>query len=346
MNAPSFPIDLDAVAADIRVWCRSLEVPGAPVGTYRFEANGEPTLYASAEMAMIRWIIGDDLAAMPDEERSQWADVINSRQDPSDGHYESDMGGHSVIYTNGAVINALNVLGKKHRHPVRLYSDFNTADTVKEWISSRDWSEAWTGSHDFWGGVVPWSHSAQASPEWRRAVDEWLEENFDPHYGSWPKGCLDRTKHRLTPVGSAIHLYPYYRHHGRKVPGADVLAGQILEWQHEDGGWGEADDPIMRRVFAAMDSLYVLAVAAEQSSPETAEPLRAGARRYLELAHFGAHLGDREYFGSLHATLGWVSSLGYLQRMFPELFTSTKPWTNLHDVGDVFRLDTVRCATT
>ena len=340
MDSISFPIDLDSIAEDIRLWCGSLEVPGAPVGTYRFEASGEPTLYASAEMAMIRWIIGDDFVAMSDEERTQWADVINARQDPSDGHYESDMGGHSIIYTNGAVINALNILGKKHRYPVSLYDDFNSEGTVKEWISSRDWSEAWTGSHDFWGGVVPWSHSSRASSEWRRAVDEWLEENFDPRYGSWPKGGLDRTEHRLTPVGAAIHLYPYYRHHGRHVPGAEVLAEKILEWQLDHGGWGEADDPISRRVFAAMDSLYVLYVASEQS-PELAERVRAGARRYLDLAHFGAHLGDREYLGSLHATLGWVSSLGYLQRMFPELFTSSNTWGNLHDVGEVFRLDTV-----
>lgn len=83
-------INLNAIADKVGAWCESMRVPDAPYGTYRFSVDDGPNYYASADIAITRAVIGEDLASLSDEHRDQRASILNARQDPIDGHYSPE----------------------------------------------------------------------------------------------------------------------------------------------------------------------------------------------------------------------------------------------------------------
>ena len=103
----SKPLNLRHVADHVRAWYTSRAVPDRAYGTYQFVLDGPANFYASCDVAIIRWIIGERLEnELSVEQRRQWADVINGFQSPVDGHYGPEMNDH-IANSNGRATKAL-----------------------------------------------------------------------------------------------------------------------------------------------------------------------------------------------------------------------------------------------
>jgi len=101
------PYDLDAVKGGIRAWYATLEVKGAPYGAYAMRPGGKPSLYASADLAWIRWICRD--LEITEKQRKDWIAFLRSRRNP-DGTYRHRTG-HCPAHAACHVTGALHMLG-------------------------------------------------------------------------------------------------------------------------------------------------------------------------------------------------------------------------------------------
>lgn len=324
------PIDLHTVADRVRRWCNSVAVSDAPYGTYRFTQNGEPSFYASADIAMLRWMIGEDLKALDDEKRTQWADVINSYQSPVDGHYGPEMN-HHVMHANGTAVKSLSALGKQYRYPVGFYRLFNTPERIGPWLSQINWTNSWGASHLVKGGPAMWMNSTRATEEWKVACFMWFDDQLN-EYGSWPRDFYYDHSNPITPIGCAVHVWPLYRHTGREVPGLELLADCVLDWQNPMGYW----DAVGR--FGTLDALYALSVAITEDLPRKSL-YQDALYRYIPV-HFA--LGEAPWVTfNAHRVLGWAGCIGYLQRGLPDEFTGDIRWGDIFDLKEIYDLDTV-----
>lgn len=328
-------IDLDSLQREVREWCDSMAVAGAPPGTYRFTPDGAPGFYAAADMAIIRWAIGDDPRQLPASERAAWIETINSHQRPADGRYGPEMD-HHLLHANGTAVNALTILGGQHRYPVRFYQLFARPERIGPWLSSLSWqSGTWRTSHLVWGGPVCLNTSRQTTDAWRKELFGWMEEQLDATTGSWPRelsATAPATAQPLAPLGCAVHLWPLWRHLGRPVPGVEALAELVLTLQTPGGDW----DGIR---YGSMDALYVLMVAADVA-PARAERYRSAMRRYLTVLMDDWN-GPRTAFADVHRALCWVSSMGYLSRAVPDAFLGDARWGDIFDRSEIYDLDAV-----
>ncbi|MAS34402.1 MAG: hypothetical protein CL610_10370 [Anaerolineaceae bacterium] len=325
-------IDLNQTAERIARWCEDRRVPDAPYGTYKFTAHDDPNFYASADIAIIRWIIGEDLkTALTPTQRAEWAGVINSYQNPIDGRFGPEMG-HHVLHANGSATNALCILGERYKYPVRFYDLFNTPETIGPWLSNINWNNAWGASHLIWGGPALWINSAKATPEWKEACFAWFEQQLN-QFGSWPKDFAYSLTPPISPLGCAVHVWPLYRHTGRPVLGLEVLADYVTDWQNPEGYW----DGVSK--YGTMDALYVLAVAIEEGLPNQSS-YRDALYRYMKV-HFPA--GRASWVSvNAHYVLCWSSCIGYLQRALPDEFSGDIRWGDIFDLSEIYQLDAVQ----
>ena len=193
-------IDLDRFRDKIVAWYTALAVPGAPHGTYRFGPGLDPGFYASADMAILRWVIGEDLRAIPNDARSEWCSVINGHQHPG-GWYGPEMN-HHILHANGTATNALCAIGGKYRYPVPYYSLFNTPERIVPWLSQIDWTNPWSASHLVWGGPALWANSKWATQAWRESCLKWLDDELN-EFGAWPKSFPTLQGGKIAPIGNA-----------------------------------------------------------------------------------------------------------------------------------------------
>jgi hypothetical protein len=336
------PIQLASVAQKIRGWCEERAARDAPYGTYHFSASHEPNFYASADIAIIRWITGEDLKTeLTPDQRQQWADAINSHQNPVDGRYGPEMG-HHIFHANGTATNALCILEHKYRHPVKLYEIFNTPERVGPWLTQIPWRDPWGDSHLVWGGPALWINSQHATDAWKNACFDWFDWQLN-EFGSWPREfptdyttiaphASDTHSNRMIPLGCAVHVWPLYRHTGREVPGLEALADHVIDWQNSQGYWDQIGN------YGTMDALYVLAVAIQENLPHKSV-YEDALRRYLPL-HMDR--GKASWITlTAHNVLGWASCIGYLQRGLPDEFTHETEWGDIFDREAIYKLDTV-----
>jgi hypothetical protein len=202
------PVDLSGIREDLY---RSMDErldKGGPYGCYRAGERKRPDLYSTCDIAWIRGILREDLAKLPDDQRKEWIDHINSFANhqwsvSEDGSYFDSMG-HSKLHANGMVIGALAMLGGRQRFPVKLYRDMDTVEKVDAWLERVDWEKQWSGSHLFWGGMHCFSFSKACTPAWREKVFSWLDANLDEKTGWWRKGVPHADRHQ--PLGGSVHI--------------------------------------------------------------------------------------------------------------------------------------------
>jgi hypothetical protein len=325
-------IDLNTIADRVRTWYETMAVPDAPYGTYKFSTNREANFYASGDIAIIRWIIGEDLQSiLTADQRAEWAGVINDHQSEIDGHYGPEMN-HHVLHANGTATNALCILGEQYRYPVGFYNIFNTPETIGPWLSSINWTNPWGASHLIWGGPALWINSSEATDAWKAACFAWFDQQLN-HYGSWPRDFTELADRSIAPLGCAVHIWPLYRHMAREVPGLEALADHVLDWQRPEGYWDGVS------MYGTMDALYVLMVAIEKDLPRK-DAYRDALYRYHQI-HFPA--GNASWVSvNAHYVLCWASCIGYLQRALPDEFTHDIRWGDIFDLKEIYQLDVVR----
>lgn len=312
--------------------CTRLLDSAGPYGCYRRGEGQRPDLYSSLDVALLRAIMGEDLQqTLTLSQREQWIGHINSYAKNSfgqstDGSYE-DTFGHSTLHANGMVIGALGVLGGKKRDPCRLYDPFSALDDVADWLDKKiDWTNPWSESHKFWGGLHCYSLSSAVSPKWLAAVFCWLNENADPATGWWRKGIVAREP--FAYLGGAVHIFPIYEHHNQTFPYAESMLDSVIKMQTTTGCWHPEAHPFN---YLNLDGLYTLVLARRWVPANRTSDILLAAQRFADTAV--AYYRQKQQVllaDHPHYLLALVSTFGLLQQLLPEQFVDDTIW------GDIF----------
>jgi hypothetical protein len=321
-------MDLRRVKEDMNQYCDRLLDREGPYGCYRTARGARPDLYASCDIAQIRAIMGENLADLPEEKRTEWIDHINSFVDLyyKDGRY-SDTHAHSLLHANGMVIGALSVLGGKQQLPVRLYDDFNTVEKVEPWLEQIDWVNQWRASHLFWGGMHVFSFSKHCSSAWRDVVFAWLDRNLDEQTGWWRKNVPHGNRHQ--PLGGSVHIIPLYQHHGRMFPYPERVIDSVLALQLPSGSWLKTDS-IHVMSYLELDALYALLYMRELAPGYREGEVNDAAVRYGRLVE-AYYRSKKEQLFALHPhqVLAAVGTFGLLQALLPEQYVDDIRWSDI-----------------
>jgi hypothetical protein len=345
---PTTPFPLPPVRQWVLARCEALRDADGPYGAYRGGPGRRTDLYASADVALIRAIMGEDLRATLDEHRRrQWIEHINSFARESwaepelrDGSYVDTLG-HSHLHANGMVIGALGALGGRQPHPVRLYQPFDTPRKAVAWLDgSMDWRMQWPGSHRLWGGLLCFSLSSACDDGWRDAVFAWLDRNLDPATGWWRRGVPHGDRHQA--LGGSVHILPIYQLHGRRFPLPERVVDSVLALQLPEGHWNQGmatggGHPVG---YLELDALYAYAFARGLAPDHRADEVAASVARYADaLVGAWSRLRDREAARwHPHQLLALVGTLGLLNRLAPERFPDDRAWTDIFSDPALYRV--------
>jgi len=351
VSAPTFTsppaskdaVDLGAVRRDLTAWFESFHdsrtgygryVPPADYGGGGGAGSRSGQFYSSADIAILRGIMGEDFSDLTAVQRSQWVDYLNSFQDRADGSYQI-LTHHSKLHANGTAVGAIGLLGGRMAHPVRLYEPFDTPEKVVPWLESAvDWSMQWTASHLFWGGIHCFSLSPGASGGWIDTVFAWLDENVDKQTGWWRKGTPHGDRHHA--LGGSAHILPMYQHHHRPFPCARQVIDSVLALQTEAGNWHEGAHGLS---YLDLDALYAYDFCKPLAGDYRAAEIRSSVARFS-----GWLLGrfDEAWAHAVtshpHIALCLVGTLGLLQRLEPDKYRDDRVWTDIFSDRRLYRV--------
>ncbi|MCZ7645234.1 MAG: hypothetical protein M5U26_08110 [Planctomycetota bacterium] len=303
-----------------------------PYGGYRGGPRKRADLYAACDVAWARALMGEDLKALPETQRREWIEHINSFAAwdnvtrSTDGSY-FDSHGHSKLHANGMVIGALAVLGGKQKHPCRLYEPFDAPEKAGPWLETIDWVNQWSASHWFWGGMHCFSFSKRCPPGWLERVFGWLDAELDPATGWWRKGVPHADRHQ--PLGGSVHILPVYEHHGRAFPCPERVIDSVLALQLPNGQWLQRKDEFPLS-YLELDALYAFAAMRTWAAAYRAADVRAAVERFADLAvAYWTHRREALFGMHLHHVLGAAGCFGLLGQLLPERFPASAPWTDI-----------------
>lgn len=333
------PFRLDEVRTFLLSYFESLQDTGGRYGAYRAGPRLRTDLYASLDVALMRAIMGENLLALPEKQRAEWTDHINSfaestHNQPITGCY-GDTHGHSKLHANGMVIGALGVIGGKMRHPLTLYDGFNSPEKVAGWLETIDWARQWSASHLFWGGMHCFSFSARCTPEWFDAVFAWLNANVDEKTGWWRKGVPHSDRHQ--PLGGSVHIVPIYEHHGRAFPYPERVIDSVLAMQLPNGYWLQHNGaPYV--TYLELDALYAYRVMQTWAPNYRRDDVMKSVDRFgtCVIEYFNQKR-DMIAAHHPHLVLGLVGTFGLLQHLQPDRFVDSVKWSDIFSDRQLYR---------
>lgn len=309
------PYDLNVIRDEVRKWYRGLQMSGGPYGAYRMRAKSPADLYASADVAWIRWMM-DDLAGLTDKQRREWIDFIQQQQGP-DGTYRHRTG-HCAAHAFCHATGALNMLGGVQRVRPAFLDRYLNVKGVGQWLDGIDWQRPWGASHDIWGAGLPLACTASTPQAWRDALFRWLDGQVEPRTGMWRRGV--KYKYGLEPLGGAFHIWPIYAAMGRDLPHPERIIDSVLSIQQSDGSFDGGFG------YGNMDGVWVLAYLTERTGHRRddvraalAGNLRGLMRTYVRRRH--------HWLGDAHGTESRIATLAILSSALPDSFDG-RSWRN------------------
>lgn len=313
--APKPPYRLEQLRDATRAWYRKLQTPDAQYGAYRLRPKAKPDLYASADIAWIRWMM-DDLNALTPEQRRQWIDFIQDQQqrDGSYTHITNHCPTHAFCHATGA----LNMLGGKQRYQPKLLEPYRDIAALPRWLDGIDWTKPWGASHDIWGAGLTLACTPSTPQAWRDALFAWLDSQVDPKTGMWRRGVP--VESGLELLGGAFHIWPIYAAVGRDLPHPDKVIDFVLALQRADGSFDGGFG------YGNMDGAWVLAYLMERRTHRREEVRRALQRCMAGLmkAYVRRH---KQWLSDAHGTESRIATVAIISEVLPELFEG-RPWRN------------------
>ena len=308
-------LDLKIIRKDIENYCEGLRLKELPYGSYLNFKNSRCDLYSSADVAIMRKIMGEDLEKnLTLSQRNEWIGHINSFVDEykKDGSY-TDTHGHSPLHANGMVIGALGALGGKQRYENKLYDDFSDINKIEGWLSNIDWSNQWPVSHLFWGGMHCFSMSAKCTSQWIEAVFSWLDKSIDENTGFWRKGASYTDRHQQ--LGGFVHIVPMYQHHNKEFKYAKKVIDSVLNLQLERGNWlSWGGTHVMH--YLELDALYALKYMSELEPNYRKNDIEKSIKKYMVLVDEYYNNSKDELFSQHpHMILGIAGCFGLLYQL-------------------------------
>lgn len=302
--------------------------------TYAFKMSetGDVTLYASVFAVMIFHYTGE-LDKLSDEEKQGWAEYLNSFQDPESGIYrapeifESEIQGgghdeeHLSLHFLAHVLPALDLLGAQPKHPISFAHKFTNLNYLSEWLSRRNWNEAWLEGNNllFVGQTLVYlkknNHSgAEASLEYLMG---WLDSEVDPKTGLWgTNGFCDKYK----AIYGGYHQLLLYYYLKRPVCYPENLIDTTLSIQHIDGGYSRWNGGGTCQDVDAIDILVNLYKLTDYKRKEIRQSLYRGYHAVLRRVRDSGGFCDRLGHEFMHMGMELTKTPPNVANMFSTWF--------------------------
>jgi len=320
------PVDLDAVRTRTRRWYERLAAPGMPYGAYRLTPGRPPDMYASADIAWIRWMMDDlDLTTA---QRQQWIQFIQAQQNVGDGTYRH-ITGHCPAHAFCHATGALNMLGGAHRYVPSFLDRYRKTAGIPEWLDHIDWVRQWGASHDIWGAGLPLACSADTPAAWRAALFQWLDHEVDPKTGFWRRDTPARSP--LESLGGAFHIWPIYAAMRRPLPYPNKVIDHVLGLQQADGSFDRGFG------YGNMDGVWVLQYLTSQVDYRRRAVVAALETNLRGLVQLYNQRPAR-FFADAHGTESRVATLAILRDGLPDRFRVSRPWRDPWHVRRLFEI--------
>ncbi|MGC9454399.1 MAG: hypothetical protein ACP5HU_05995 [Phycisphaerae bacterium] len=248
--------------------CESLRVtePDAPYGMYRFSPHCKPTYWASAFVALTRYLFGD-MNNLSDEQRSQWLQYLIDGQDEQTGlyidpvfkseeriseqHTDELLFWHSTTF----ILTAVDILGGRPKYPIPKVHDILTPEKMEQMLENLPWSVTpwvagnWT--YDI-GCLVGHDYRATGNAANLEAMDaffNWHEQRQNPETGWWDLvGGFPLTHQQY----GGYHTLMVYWMYDREVPRPEAMIDSSLSLQTDEGHFGGGCCPDMDCIDAAV----------------------------------------------------------------------------------------------
>ena len=216
---------------------------------FRMSKDGQVTLYSSVFVVMTLHYTGA-LRQFTDGEKHAWADYINSFQDPDTGIYRApeifegqiEGGGHNeehlALHLVAHILPALDLLDSSPKYKLDFARKFLNIETLRSWLSDRDWSKAWLEGNNllFVGQLLVHMDETgvEGADQALEVFMQWLDDQVDPQTGLWgTNGFCDR----YTAIYGGYHQLLLYYYLRRPLVSPDKLIDTTLSIQHIDGGY-------------------------------------------------------------------------------------------------------------
>jgi len=310
-------VRLAELTADTLAWLKSMRVSDDGYGRYRMSQSCEPTALSSCFAALARELMGD-LQTLENRERSEWIEFLQRHQDPTTGMFwesqlsAADLSTHSPEHIGRQItyfcLHALDALGARPDHRLRVVEDYSLPGRMAEWLSARDWSRPWFEGNEVMFLLTFMLHenkhygSDLVLASVCEALD-WLDEHQDPTTGYWG---TEAGASLFDAMAGAFHIYLFYYYVGRPVQFLEAIIDSTLSLQKQDGlfsafgGGGSCED---------LDAIDILVNMRKLTTYRRAD-IDAGLRRA-----WGALLGCQNADGGFR----WVSRRDYGPRYWLDL---------------------------
>lgn len=227
---------------------------GVP-GEYRNSLDGHVTLYASCFALMLYHYL-DEIKRFNSEYLRTWGRYIQNFQDSQSGYFlgpeitkgrllsKFHSSEHLSEHLTAHVLPALGILGIKPIYPLQFAFRYADEKVLKDWLSKRDWNNAWLEGNNllFVGEFLTHMYEAEGNNKAKDALSilfKWLDNEIDPETGLWgTNGYCDK----YSAVYGGYHQLLLYYYWGHDIKHKERLVDTVLLLQHKDGGfamnWG------------------------------------------------------------------------------------------------------------
>lgn len=250
-----FGLDFFRLKSEILKYVSVQEV--APFAYKYSSSRTSPCLYGSIYAVMIKGLFGE-LDCHSDSYKKEWAEYLNSFQNPEDGLYYDPVlvgdtydhkgdwnegwGKHHLM---GHIIIALARLGYTPKYPLKYLDSYYDVGHLTKWMNGFDFSnEVWSTSNYFMNlyTVLEYARDYMGESRAQRSIEimiRWLLEKQNNDTGMWHDGEISRLDRlgKLNVVRAAYHFYPLFVYEEISIPYAEKIIETILPLQNSWGGW-------------------------------------------------------------------------------------------------------------
>jgi hypothetical protein len=255
-------------------------------GHFSYKRGGSQDLYGSADMVYVLYALDELDERTTPEGRKEWAEFIQSCQDPDTGWFTgNNVTLHFKAHSTAYAIAALKMLGSKPLYPLSSAQRITRSrDATEKWLGGILWLYIWVGSHQG-GGIAAALHmTGEAPDEWFEWYFDWLDKEVNPETGLWQRAPWNifYTKPLLEEMGGAPHFWWIYHHRNRSLPYPEKIIDTCLSLQGSTNLWNQGGKKGIYPCCLDVDAVHSIHMAYLQLSAQGVEYRTGDVRDSLE----------------------------------------------------------------
>ncbi|NIM89944.1 MAG: hypothetical protein GTO17_03245 [Candidatus Aminicenantes bacterium] len=299
---------------------------GNGIGEYSFTKRGPTSFYGTTDVLISLYNTGK--LDLTEEEKDQWAKVINQFQDPKTGWYKRTFTMHYKEHTTAYAIAALYLIDRKPAYPLNWKDKIlKSKRAMEKWIKRPNWSFIWATSHIISGIPASLLMTGEGTQEFYDWYFDWLDNQADSNSGFYLRGLIHKLKlvrlPRKQEMAGAFHMYYVYEFVKRMWPYPEKIVDHTLRLQHENGLW-EKDITFC----VDLDGLYCLTRSSRNANGYRKKDVELAVRKYLVTAE--KIFNNEEFFyksyQNSHRLTGALNAIAECQKFYPNLVKTTNKW--------------------